>query len=107
MTDFEKECLEKIPPSELRAIDDRVLDMLRKATEMKPSPFSYYGWCDHCPGTGVYKREHMPKQPCICRPYEMDTICASCWAKEQEEKLCREYIAKHKPKLDLEDFARI
>ena len=103
MNKFEKECLEKIPPSELRSIHDTVDEMLRKAVDMKL--FSYYGWCDHC--TGVFKREHMPKQPCICRPYEGDTICASCWAKEQEMKLCREYIAKHKPKLDLEDFARI
>ena len=107
MTEFEKECLEKIPPSELRSIHDKVDEMLRKAAGMNPNPFSYYGWCDHCTGDRLYKREHLPKQPCICRPYEGDTICVTCWAKEQEQKLCREYIAKHKPKLDLEDFARI
>ena len=92
MTEFDKDCLEKIPPDELRSIHDRVDEMLRKAADMNPSPFSHYTWCDHCPGDSAYKRAHLPKQPCICRPYEGDAICARCWAKEQEEKLCREYL---------------
>jgi hypothetical protein len=98
---------EILTADELRKVHDTVDGLLRKAASMKPSPFSYYGWCDRCPGTYAYKRMHLPKQPCIARPDTGEAICAACWAKEKEKELLDRLVEAKKPKLDLEDFAKV
>lgn len=98
---------EILTPDELRQVADTVKELLDRASRMKPSPFSYYGWCDHCPGSYTYKRMHLPKQPCIARPDTGEAICVSCWAKEKEKELLDRLVEAKKPKLDLADFARL
>ena len=98
---------EILTPDELRQVADTVKELLEKAAGMKPSPFSYYGWSSRCPGTYAYKRMHMPKQPCIALVATGEAICVSCWAKEKEKELLDRLVEAKKPKLDLEDFARI
>lgn len=98
---------EILTPDELRQVADTVNELLEKASRMKPSPFSYFGWCDRCPGDYAYKRMHLPKQPCIARMDTGEAICVSCWAKEKEKELLDRLVEAKKPKLDLEDFAKV
>ena len=122
MTEFEKKCVERIPPDELRNITDEV----HRRTELA---FSRLGdlpveYCTEC--EKMYRREHLIKTHCVIDVVRMTAVCSWHFAKELEEKLCREYLdmldRTKKPKapfpvaelkhgslvpLDVEDFARI
>lgn len=102
LSDFDRECLEKIPPAELHAIHDkvlRILDLIR-LSPYGPLPL---GYCDKCPGEGKFR----PKQPCFTFIQTRESLCAYHFVEKRERELCKEYLEAHRPKLDLEDFAKI
>lgn len=104
MTDaeFNRLCLEKIPPTALRIIADQVLEDVRRVWESEYAPLSLT-YCTRCPG-GL---RHKPRMRCMVDMLTGEALCPSCWAQEHEKDLCRKYLDEHKPKLDLEDFAKV
>lgn len=103
MTEFEKQCLEKIPPSDLREICDRAFFITKAAfADVRNFSFTY---CDEC--SKLYPKKHLAKVPCITNYFEITALCSSHFLEKKQKELCQEYLDKHKPKLDLKDFARI
>lgn len=121
MTEFDKQCIEKIPPDEMRRITERVRESVALVWGNPHAPLATTT-CDSCPGLSIHKIT----QRCICSPVTGTAICARCWAKEREEELCKEYLESleriNKPKepfpvaelkhgglvpLDVADFAKI
>lgn len=117
MTEFERKCVEQIPPDELRNITDEVANRTRCAFEQVRLPFVYCTECER-----MYRRENLMKTPCVIDVVRMTAKCSWHFALELEEELCREYMEAHKPKepfpvaelkhgglvpLDVEDFARV
>lgn len=101
-SDFDKQCLERIPPAELRAIHDkvlRILDLIR----LSPAGPLPLGYCDKCPGEGKFRF----RQPCITFIDTRESLCAYHFVERRERELCKEYLEAHRPKLDLADFAKI
>ena len=103
MTDFEKQCLEKIPPSDLREICDRAF-FITKAAFGDVRNFSFQ-YCTEC--SKFYPTKHLNKVPCIVNAFEMTSLCSSHFLEKKQKELCQKYLDEHKPKLDLKDFARI
>jgi hypothetical protein len=99
---FNKECLEKIPPAELRAIHDKALRIIDLARLSPAGPLPL-GYCDKCPGEGKFRL----KQPCFTFMETRESLCAYHAMERRERELCLEYLEAHGPKLDLKDFARI
>lgn len=122
MTEFEKKCVERIPPDELRNITDEVHRRTKLAfSRLGDLPVEYCTECEK-----MYRREHLIKTHCVIDVVRMTATCAWHFASELEEKLCKEYMEMldrtNKPKepfpvaelkhgslvpLDVEDFARI
>ena len=117
MTEFERKCVENIPPDELRRITDEVMWRTARAYEQ---PGLHVDYCTEC--ERMYRREHLMKTPCVVDVYRGVCICSYHFARELEEQLCKEYLEAHKQKepfpvaelrngglvpLDVEDFARI
>ena len=87
MTEFDKQCIEKIPPHEMRRISETVRIRVAKVWGNPNAPL-VTTTCDSCPGLSIHK---IP-QRCICSVVTGQSICAECWSKECEEKLCKEYL---------------
>lgn len=108
MTEFERKCLETIPPDDLRRITDEVATRTKLAfSRLGDLPVEYCTECEK-----MYRREHLIKTHCVIDVVRMSATCAYHFAAELEEKLCREYMDAHKPappkpKLDVTDFARL
>lgn len=117
MTEFERKCVENIPPDELRRITDEVKLRTERAFQ---EPGLYMGYCTEC--EMMYRREHLMKTPCIVDVVRGSCTCSYHFARELEERLCKEYMEARIPKkpfpvaelkhgslvpLDVEDFARI
>lgn len=121
MNEFEKDCIEKIPPHEMRRINETVRDRVARIWGNTNVPL-VNTTCDSCQGLSVHKRS----QRCLCSVVTGQSICAECWARECEENLCREYLEGleriNRPKepfpvaelkygglvpLDVADFAKI
>lgn len=114
---FNKECIEKIPPAELRSIHDRVLRIVDLARFSPAGPLPM-GYCDKCPGDGKFRL----RQPCFIFLETHESLCAYHFVEKRERELCKEYLEALKPKkpfpvaelkygslvpLDVEDFSRI
>jgi hypothetical protein len=102
LSDFDRECIEKIPPAELREIHDKALRIIDLARLSPAGPLPL-GYCDKCPGDGKFR----PKQPCFAFMETRESLCAYHAMEKLERELCREYLEAHRPKLDLKDFAKI
>lgn len=108
MTEFERKCLETIPPDDLRRITDEVATRTKLAySRLGDLPVEYCTECEK-----MYRREHLIKTHCLIDVVRMSAVCSWHYAMELEEKLCREYMEAHKPappkpKLDVMDFARL
>lgn len=118
MTDFEKKCIENIPPDDLRDITDEVSRRTKLAfSRVGDLPVEYCTECEK-----MYRRENLIRTPCVVDVVRMTAKCAWHFASELEEQLCKEYLEARKPKkpfpvaelkygslvpLDVDDFARI
>lgn len=102
LSDFDRECIEKIPPAELRTIHDKVLRIIDICMLSPAGPLPM-GYCDKCPGDGKFRL----KQPCFTFLQTRESLCAYHFLEKRERELCKEYLDAHRPKLDLEDFAKI
>lgn len=60
-------------------------------------------YCSRCPG-GI---RHKLKQYCVGFIATGEALCSCCFANDLETRLIESAIAEKKPKLDVEDFARI
>lgn len=118
MTEFERKCVENIPPDELRNITDEVYRRTQLAfSRLGDLPVEYCTECEK-----MYRREHLIKTHCVIDVVRMSAKCSYHFARELEEELCKEYLEARIPKkpfpvaelkhgglvpLDVEDFARI
>lgn len=108
MTEFERKCLETIPPDDLRRITDEVAMRTKLAYDRLGDLTVTY--CTEC--LRMYRREHLIKTHCVVDIVRAKAVCAYHFAAELEERLCREYMEAHKPappkpRLDVTDFARL
>ena len=89
---------------ELRKISDLTMARVRHLwSEDKLGKGLALTYCTRCPG-GI---RHKLKQYCVCYMETCEALCSCCFAKDLEERLIKTAIAEKKPKLDVEDFARI
>lgn len=102
LSDFDRECLEKIPPAELRAIHDRAVQDMRSVFEHAEELCLPRGACTHCSPFKEHQYQYM-----ISDVLRGESWCAFHWMEKKERDFCREYLEAHRPKLDLEDFAKI
>lgn len=103
LTEFDKQCLEKIPPQDLRKICDLSFQKTRLAfSALRGLTFTY---CSECEKS--YPKKHLRKVPCIVSVLEMTVLCSNHYMQKLEKELCQKYLDEHKPKLDLTDFARL
>lgn len=103
MTDFDKQCLEKIPHTDLREICDRAF-FITKAAFGDVRNFSFQ-YCTEC--SKLYPTKHLKKVPCITNISDLTALCSSHFLDKIQKELCQKYLDKHRPKLDLKDFTRI
>ena len=101
--EFDKQCLEKIPPQDLREICDRAFLITKAAFgALRNLTFTY---CSECEKS--YPKKHLQKVPCFVSVLEMTALCSNHYMQKLENELCQKYLDEHKPKLDLTDFARV
>ena len=103
LTEFDKQCLEKIPPQEMRFICESVKERLKKifgGSETLP-----YTYCSKC--TEDLPHSRLYKTRCVCDVTTLESLCAQHFGEKLERELCQKYLDEHKPKLDLQDFARV
>ena len=103
LTKFNKQCLEKIPPQELRSIADEAIKITRLAFADRHNFCIAY--CTEC--LKKYDNKSLIKTPCICNVLTIESLCAEHFRQKLERELCQKYLDEHKPKLDLQDFARV
>ena len=103
LTEFNKQCLEKIPPQELRSIVDETIRITRLAFADRHNFCITY--CTEC--LKKYDNKSLIKTPCIAKALTMESLCAEHFMQKLERDLCQKYLEEHKPKLDLQDFARV
>ena len=104
ITDFDKQCLEKIPPADLKEICGVSFYRTKAAfADLRSLSFTY---CTECE-----KKKHningLRKVPCIVSILDMTALCSRHYLEKIQRESCKEYLDKHSPKLDLKDFARI
>lgn len=102
--EFNRECIEKIPPTELRRIHDESLEFTEKTFTICKNELCITT-CTECARTTPVK--HLGHVPCVVSILDMSTRCAACYQRIDEQRRCRQYLERHRPKLDVEDFARI
>lgn len=100
---FDKQCLEKIPPQELKSIADEAIKTTRLAFSDRHNFCISY--CTEC--LKKYDNKSLIKTPCIANILTLDCLCAEHFRQKRERELCQKYLEEHKPKLDLQDFARV
>lgn len=100
---FDKQCLEKIPPQEMRSITKQAEERVKiifGGSETLP-----YTYCSKCSEGAALSK--MIKTRCVCNIQTMESLCALHFLEKLERELCQKYLEEHKPKLDLQDFARV
>ena len=103
MTEFDKQCLEKIPPQEMRSICKQVEKRIKNIFGGSETlPLTY---CTKCKEGATLSK--MIKTRCVCNIQTMESLCAQHIFEKLERELCQKYLDEHKPKLDLQDFARV
>ena len=102
LTEFDKQCLEKIPPQELRSIADEAIKRTKFAFSDRHNFCISY--CTECLKKCDSK---LIKTPCIANVLTSDCLCAGHFSQKLEMELCKKYLDEHKPKLNLQDFARV
>lgn len=102
--EFHRECMEKIPPAELRRIHDESVEFTEKTFTICKNELCIT-YCTECARTRPTR--YLANVPCIASILDMSTRCASCYQRIEEQRRCRQYLEQHRPKLDVEDFARI
>lgn len=103
LTEFDKQCLEKIPPQELRSIADETMQRVRLAFADRHNFCISY--CTEC--LKKYDYKSLIKTPCIAYVLTLEYLCAEHFRQKLERELCQKYLDDHKPKLDLQYFARV
>ena len=103
LTEFDKQCLEKIPPQELRIICDETIKRVQLA--FKDRHNFCIAYCTEC--LKKYDYKSLIKTPCIANVLTLDCLCAEHFRQKKERELCQKYLEEHKPKLNLQDFARV
>lgn len=103
LSEFDKQCLEKIPPQELRSIADETMQRVRLAFSDRHNFCIAY--CTEC--LKKYDNKSLIKTPCIANILTFDCLCAEHFRQKLERELCQKYLDEHKQKLDLQDFARV
>lgn len=104
ITDFDKQCLEKIPPADLKEICDVSFYKTKAAFgDLRNLSFTYCSECEK------EKRNinGLRKVACIVSILDMSALCSRHYLEKIQRESCKEYLDKHSPKLDLKDFARI
>jgi hypothetical protein len=97
LTEFDKQCLEKIPPQVMRIICEQVEERIKKI----------FGGSVNLPYTYCSKCSEGFKTRCVCDVKTHESFCSNHFAEKLERELCQKYLDEHKPKLDLNDFARV
>jgi len=100
MTDFDRLCLERIPPDKLREFHERAVADTKRIFEGDRELMLPKGFCSHCATNALIT-------PLIFDIERGETWCASCWLKKKEQDYCFDYIINTRPKLDYEDFIRL
>lgn len=89
---------------ELRNISDLTMARVRQLwSEDNLGKELVLTYCSRCPG-GI---RHKLKQYCVSFIATGEALCSCCFANDLETRLIEAAIAEKKPKLDVEDFARI
>jgi hypothetical protein len=103
LTEFDKQCLENIPPQVMRIICKQVEERITKIFGGSVNlPYTY---CSKCSESLTFSK--MFKTRCVCDVTTFESLCANHFAEKLESELCQKYLDEHKPKLDLNDFARV
>lgn len=97
LPEFDKQCLENIPPQEMRSICKQVEERIKKI----------FGGSVNLPYTYCSKCSEGFKTRCVCNVETLESLCANHFGEKLERELCKKYLDEHKPKLDLTDFARV
>lgn len=106
LTEFDKQCLEKIPPQEMRSICKQVEERIKRIWGGSEQQFlCNYTYCTKCSEGQTFSK--MIKTRCVCDILTCEALCAQHFAEKLERELCQKYLDEHKPKLDLTDFARV
>ena len=100
MTDFDRMCLERIPPDKLREFHERAVADTKRIFEGDRELFLPKGFCSHCATNALIT-------PLIFDIEHGESWCASCWCNKKEREYCQEYLDSIRPKLDYEDFIRL
>ena len=100
---FDKQCLEKIPPQEMRSITKQAEERVKKI--FSGSEMVSYTYCSKCSEGSTFSK--MIKTRCVGNVLTGESLCAFHFLEKLERELCQKYLDEHKPKLDLQDFARV
>jgi len=104
ITDFDKQCLEKIPPNDLKKICEFSFYKAKAAFgDLRSLSFAY---CTECEKK-IHNINGLRKVPCIVSILDKTALCSSHYLEKIQRESCKEYLDKHSLKLDLKDFARI
>ena len=90
-----------IKESERDRIVNRVIAEVEEVWQNPYSPIEFT-YCTRCSGYG-----DKPKQRCITSMLTLEALCPTCWGREREQKYIAEAEALQRPKLDVDDFAKI
>jgi len=113
MTDFDRLCLERIPPDKLREFHERAVADTKRIFEGDRELMLPKGFCSHCATNALITplifdcATNALITPLIFDIERGETWCASCWLKKKEQDYCFDYIINTRPKLDYEDFIRL
>lgn len=106
LTKFDKQCLEKIPPQEMKRICNEVeVRIVKIFGGSVMSPYCAYTYCTKCRQGQTLSK--MIKTRCVCEIQTGEALCAHHFTEKLQRELCQKYLDEHKPKLDLQDFARV
>ena len=113
LTDFDRMCLERIPPNKLREFHERAVANTKRIFEGDRKLMLPKGFCSHCATNALFTPiipsilETGQITPLICDLQTGESLCASCWCNKKEREYCQEYLDSIRPKLDYEDFIRL
>ena len=103
--EFGKKCIEQIPPWDMKAIDKEVSERVRKVFGNDELHLTSMQYCTSCSWNKPLSK--MFKTRCISFVQTGESLCCSCYAERMQKELCEKWFEAHKPKLDVNDFARI
>lgn len=103
--EFRKKCIEQIPPWDMKAIDNEVSERVRKVFETDELHLTSMQYCSRCSWNKQLSK--IFKTRCISFLQTAESLCCRCYAERIKNELCEKWFEAHKPKLDVNDFARI